>query len=161
MFMLYIPWTWWNWLIFISFFCSSSIAAVAVGVCISKWHHFSLFLASHPTNNASKIKQQIFKSKHHSMLSHWYDVERIRQRNILKTHYSAKTELWYSNNLIGFYAFNAHGIVCDYPRVDWEGLHDHLRDVPWEDVFKLCAAASQFCEWAQVGIDVNIPYHKY
>ena len=43
-------------------------------------------------------------------------------------------------------------------RADWEGLHDHLRDVPWEDIFKLgaSAAASEFCEWVQVGIDVYI-----
>ena len=40
------------------------------------------------------------------------------------------------------------------------GLHDHLRDVPWEDIFKLSAsvAANQFCEWVQVGIDVYIPH---
>ena len=37
---------------------------------------------------------------------------------------------------------------------DWDGLRDHLRDVPWEDIFKLSdsATASQFCEWVQVGI---------
>ena len=46
---------------------------------------------------------------------------------------------------------------------DWNGLHDHLRDVPWEDIFKLgaSAAASEFCEWVQVGIDVYIPHRKY
>ena len=39
-----------------------------------------------------------------------------------------------------------------------DGLRDHLRDVPWEDIFKLgaSAAASEFCEWIQVGIDVYI-----
>ena len=38
-----------------------------------------------------------------------------------------------------------------------------MRDVPWEDIFKLSAsaAASEFCEWVQVGIDVYIPHHKY
>ena len=43
------------------------------------------------------------------------------------------------------------------------GLRDHLRDVPWEDIFKLGAstAASEFCEWVQVGIDVYIPHRKY
>ena len=37
-----------------------------------------------------------------------------------------------------------------------------MRDVPWEDIFKLCAspAASEFCEWVQVGIDVYIPHRK-
>ena len=38
-----------------------------------------------------------------------------------------------------------------------------MRDVPWEDIFKLgaSAAASEFCEWVQVGIDVCIPHRKY
>ena len=38
-----------------------------------------------------------------------------------------------------------------------------MRDVPWEDIFKLgaSAAASEFCEWIQVGIDVYIPHRKY
>ena len=38
------------------------------------------------------------------------------------------------------------------------GPCDHLRDVPWDDIFKLSAsaAASEFCEWVQVGIDVYI-----
>ena len=53
-------------------------------------------------------------------------------------------------------------MAYDYSRVDWDDLHDHLRDVPWEDVFKLGASApSEFCEWVQVGIDVYIPHHKY
>ena len=56
-----------------------------------------------------------------------------------------------------------HRVAFDYSRVDWDGLSDHLRDVPWEDIFKLSAyaAASQFCEWVQVGIDVYIPHRKY
>ena len=56
-----------------------------------------------------------------------------------------------------------HRIAYDYSRADWDGLRDHLRDVPWEDIFKLCAsaAASEFCEWVQVGIDVYIPHRKY
>ena len=38
-----------------------------------------------------------------------------------------------------------------------------MRDVPWEDIFKLGApaAASEFCEWVQVGIDVYIPHRRY
>ena len=56
-----------------------------------------------------------------------------------------------------------HRVAYDYSRADWDGLRDHLRDVPWEDIFKLSAsaAASEFCEWVQVGIDVYIPHHKY
>ena len=44
-----------------------------------------------------------------------------------------------------------------------DGLHDHLRDVPWKDIFKLSpsAAASEFCKWVQVGTDVYIPHRKY
>ena len=56
-----------------------------------------------------------------------------------------------------------HCIAYDYSHADWDGLRDHLRDVPWEDIFKLgaSAAASEFCEWVQVGIDVYIPHRKY
>ena len=38
-----------------------------------------------------------------------------------------------------------------------------MRDVPWKDIFKLgaSAAASEFCEWIRVGIDVYIPHRKY
>ena len=54
-------------------------------------------------------------------------------------------------------------IAYDYSHADWDGLHDHLRDVPWEDIFKLgaSAAATEFCQWVQVGIDVYIPHRKY
>ena len=56
-----------------------------------------------------------------------------------------------------------HWIAYDYSRAVWDGLCDHLRDVPCEDIFKLStsAAASEFCVWAQVGIDVYIPHRKY
>ena len=56
-----------------------------------------------------------------------------------------------------------HCIAYGYSRAHWSDLHDHLRDVPWEDIFKLSAsaAASEFCEWVQVGITVYIPYCKY
>ena len=41
-----------------------------------------------------------------------------------------------------------HRIAYDYSRADWDGFLHHLRDVPWEDIFKLgaSAAASQFCQ---------------
>ena len=56
-----------------------------------------------------------------------------------------------------------HRIAYDYSRADWDGLRNHLRAVPWENIFKLgaSAAASDFCEWVQVGIDVYIPHRKY
>ena len=41
-----------------------------------------------------------------------------------------------------------HYIAFDYSHADRDGLCDHLRDVPWEDIFELNAsvAASEFCE---------------
>ena len=55
-----------------------------------------------------------------------------------------------------------HRMAYDYCRAVWDGLCDHLRDVPWEDIFKLSAsAASEFCEWVQVRIDIYIPHRKY
>ena len=39
-----------------------------------------------------------------------------------------------------------HCIAYNYSLADWDGVRDHLRDVPWEDIFKLGAsnAASDF-----------------
>ena len=49
------------------------------------------------------------------------------------------------------------------PHNNLRGLHDHLGDLPCVDIFKVTAnaAASGFCEWVQVEIDVYIPHHKY
>ena len=52
-----------------------------------------------------------------------------------------------------------HCIAYDYSHADWGNLHNHLRDVPWEDIFEL--AASEFCEWVHAGTDVYIPHPKY
>ena len=40
-----------------------------------------------------------------------------------------------------------HHIAYDYSCTYWDGFLDHLRYVPWEDIFKLgaYAAASEFC----------------
>ena len=55
-----------------------------------------------------------------------------------------------------------HHIAYDYLHADLYSLCDHLRDVPWEDIFKLSSsAAGEFCEWFQVGINVYIPHCKY
>ena len=56
-----------------------------------------------------------------------------------------------------------HCVSYDYSSADWDGLCDHLRDVPWEDIFKFSASAAtgEFCELVQIGIDVYIPHHKY
>ena len=29
-----------------------------------------------------------------------------------------------------------------YSRADWDGLRNHLRDIPWEDIFKLGVSAA-------------------
>ena len=56
-----------------------------------------------------------------------------------------------------------HRIAYDYSHADWAGLRDHLRDVPWDDVLKLSVsgAASEFCKWDHVGIDVHTLHRKY
>ena len=55
-----------------------------------------------------------------------------------------------------------HRIAYDYFRADWAGLRDHLRDILWEDIFKLgaSAAASEFFQCVQAGIDVYVPHRK-
>ena len=56
-----------------------------------------------------------------------------------------------------------HCMAYDYSHADFDCLRDHLRDVLWEDIFKLSAsaAASEFCEWFLVGVDEYIPHSKY
>ena len=40
-----------------------------------------------------------------------------------------------------------HRIAYNYSCTYWDGFRDHLRYVPWEDIFKLgaYAAGSEFC----------------
>ena len=54
-------------------------------------------------------------------------------------------------------------IAYNYSCADWDSLCDYLRDVPWEDIFKISAsaAAREFCEWVQLGTDVYIFHRKY
>ena len=51
-----------------------------------------------------------------------------------------------------------HCITYDYSCANWDGLHDHLRDVPLENIFKLSASAatSEFCDWVQTRIYVYL-----
>ena len=35
-----------------------------------------------------------------------------------------------------------HHIAYDYSGSDWDGLHDYLRDIPFEDICKLSASAA-------------------
>ena len=37
-----------------------------------------------------------------------------------------------------------HCMAYDYSCADWDGLCDHLKDVPWEDIFKLSASTVNF-----------------
>ena len=54
-------------------------------------------------------------------------------------------------------------VAYAYSHADWDGLCDNLRDIPWDDIFKVGAsvAASEFCEWIQVGTDVYTPHREY
>ena len=56
-----------------------------------------------------------------------------------------------------------HQILNAMPRADWDVLCDHLRDVPWEHIFKRSASAvyTELFELVQVGTDVYIPHRKY
>ena len=57
----------------------------------------------------------------------------------------------------------SHCIAYGNSPADWNNLRDHLRDLPWEEIFKFSAsaAAHEFCEWVQVGIVVYIPHRKH
>ena len=48
-------------------------------------------------------------------------------------------------NLKGHAPF--HRIAYDYPRSDKDGLRDHLRDVPWDNIFTTVAAAAAASEF--------------
>ena len=76
-------------------------------------------------------------------------------------HFVVSVSINFSSNSQCYVPF--YRIAYDYFHNDWDGLLDHLRDVPWEDIFKLSASAavSEFYEWVQVGIDVYIPHGKY
>ena len=56
-----------------------------------------------------------------------------------------------------------HSIAYGYSRAGWDAIPDYLRDIPWEHIFKLgtSTAATRFCEWVQVRIDVYIPHRMY
>ena len=56
-----------------------------------------------------------------------------------------------------------HGIAYDYSRADWYRHRDRLRDVQWEDTFKLSAsaAASEFWERVQVAVNLYTPHRMY
>ena len=51
-----------------------------------------------------------------------------------------------------------HHKAFDYSMTDWDGFRDHLRDVPWNDIYKYgtSRATCEFSEWLQVCIDTYI-----
>ena len=63
--------------------------------------------------------------------------------------------------LLSKFSLAFHHIRNEVPRYGM--VYVNLRDVPWKDIFKRSAfaAASEFCEWVQVGIDVYIRHRKY
>ena len=65
--------------------------------------------------------------------------------------------------VLGQLHFTQCGGTFDYSHADWDALLDHLRNVPWEVIFKLIAStvANGFFDWVQVGIYVYIPHCKY
>ena len=56
-----------------------------------------------------------------------------------------------------------HCITYSYSHNNWDDLCNHMRAVPWEDIFKFSASAatSEFFEWVPIGIDVCISHCKY
>ena len=57
-----------------------------------------------------------------------------------------------------------HRTVYLYSEADWDGLRDHLRDMPWLDISKHDAAtyaAKEITEWVEIGIDCYIPHRKF
>ena len=55
-----------------------------------------------------------------------------------------------------------HRVTYDHSRADWDGLHDHLRDLPWEDIFKLSESAAlvNFVSGFRLEL-MHIPHRKY
>ena len=83
---------------------------------------------------------------------HWEILIMLLSQYLLTFHYI-------QNRIPHFVA----SLMTIHSRADWDCLCNHLRDVPWEDIFKLVAsvAASEFCELVQVGIDAYVPHRKY
>ena len=54
--------------------------------------------------------------------------------------------------------------MYDYSSANWDGLGEHMRDVPWEDIFEpgvFAAATIGICQGIHAGIDVYVPCCKY
>ena len=54
-----------------------------------------------------------------------------------------------------------HCAAYDYSYADWDGLHDHEKMSHGKILLSLMlSAASKFCKWVHVGINVYIPHHQ-
>ena len=54
-----------------------------------------------------------------------------------------------------------HCAAYDYSYADWDGLHDHEEMSHGKILLSLMlSAASKFCKWVHVGINVYIPHHQ-
>ena len=53
-------------------------------------------------------------------------------------------------------------LLHDYSCVDWNGTCDHIRDIPWEDIFSVGASVDppEPFKWLQIGADVYIIYQN-
>ena len=89
------------------------------------------------------------------------ECQRLDYWSLLIIDHVVSVSIDFSSNSKGDVLFPC--IANDYFCADWDGLCDHLTDVPWEDIFKLggSATASEFCDWFQVEIDLYITNHIY
>ena len=54
-----------------------------------------------------------------------------------------------------------HCAAYDYSYADWDGLHDHEEMSHGKILLSLMlSAASKFCKWVHIGINVYIPHHQ-
>ena len=53
-----------------------------------------------------------------------------------------------------------HLIAYDYSCADWDGLHDYLRDVPWEDILVLLLLAVNFVSGFRLELMFIFPSYK-
>ena len=57
-----------------------------------------------------------------------------------------------------------HSSTYEICYASWNSLYYYLRNVSWENIFKIGAtatSATEFCEIVQTRIDVYIPFYKY
>ena len=119
--------------------------------------------ACKPDNFESQNSQKVSFMNIRGLHSNFADCESFLESNFPDILALCETNLDDSIDSGNFSVRGYLTIIRKDSSTHMHGLRNHLRDVPWEDVFKLSAsgAASEFCEWVQVGIDVYIPHRKY